>query len=290
MAVHLLLMFLLFHALVLTAAQGRKDVLYVQSAVGGDSILPCARPGPASGCSSITWTFYKAGEVRYSVEVSGGKMRKDSDKSGRMSLTSDCSLDLQDLRVEDSGSYVCMSDMRPVADVYLSILTVSSPSAVTELRPGGHLVLSCVLHTFYDAGSCKSYSSVFTVSWVAEDGTALTTDGRYQLMEHSRCNVTLWTRLRADDHGRRWRCQANHTALSRLVSMDVTTSFLLGSVEAPVVSALQCPLHLPVSRIVLCATLPIMVLMVALFTWRTDRKQNQNRKKETAAGIKLQGI
>lgn len=146
--------------------------MFVYSTLGGDVLLPCTR-APSTNCSSITWTFFKGGRGHYSEEVSGGRVRSDSDKADRAGITSNCSLLLRGLVEDDTGSYVCVEEQRPVTDIYLSLLSISSASPVTQLREGGRLALSCVLFTFYDAGSCKSYSSVFRLQWLQEDETPL---------------------------------------------------------------------------------------------------------------------
>ncbi|XP_028275155.1 uncharacterized protein LOC114444625 [Parambassis ranga] len=265
---------LLLIGLLLTGAGCQKKAVFVYSRLGGEAVLPCSGL-PSPSCSSITWTFYKGG--RYTVEVSGGRVEAASDKASRMSVTSSCSLRLRSLRVEDAGSYVCNKDNKFVTDVYLSLLSIGSQSAISELRPGGRLVLSCLLFTFYDAGSCKSYSSgLFSLQWAAEDGTVLTNGSRYQLT-HTRCNITLVTELQVEDNNRKWRCQVNTTEDSRDTFLDFTSAFLLQQSAAeqsrqPAVTV-ECPVQLPFSRIVLCAALPLMVVAVGVFTWRLDRKR-----------------
>lgn len=138
-------------------------------------MLPCT--GLLSpDCSFVSWTFYKGG--RLTEEILWGQVRAGSDKSRRLSLTPDCSLHLRDLRVEDAGSYMCLNRGNAIVNVYLSLLSIASLSAVTDLHPGGNLTLSCVLFTYYDAGNCRSYSSVFSLGWTAEDGAPLPADSR----------------------------------------------------------------------------------------------------------------
>uniref|UniRef100_A0A3Q3K9Q8 Immunoglobulin V-set domain-containing protein n=1 Tax=Monopterus albus TaxID=43700 RepID=A0A3Q3K9Q8_MONAL len=259
---------------------------FVYSRVGGDTLLPCTGLVSAD-CSHIFWTFYKGGQVRYTQEVSWGQVRAESDKSSRMSITSNCSLHLRDLRIDDAGSYVCLHQGQTITDVYLSLLTITSVSRITDLQLGGNLILSCILFTYYDAGSCKSYSSAFSLSWVAKDGTSLATDSRYELTGQTRCNITLVTKLQMEDNNRKWRCQVNTTETSRAAFQDFTSTFLFQN--PPIVqsltpsAAMHCPVHLPISRIVLCVALPVMVIIVGLFTWRNDRK----RAKKTAASVKF---
>lgn len=278
---------LLVVGLLLTGVRCKKDALFVYSRLGGDALLPCTNL-VSPDCSFISWTFYKGGQVQYTTEVSRGQVSEDSDKANRMSVTSNCSLSFCDLKVNDAGSYVCLLRDKSVINVYLSLVTITTFSSIADLQPGGNLTLNCILFTYYDAGSCKSYSSnVFNLSWVSEDGSQLTKDSR--LTGHSRCNITLVTKLQKEDNNRKWRCQVSTTESSRAAFVDFTSSFLFqipptAQIQSPESGRAECSVHLPVSRIVLCVALPVMVLIVGFFTWRGDRK----RAKTSAAGIELQ--
>ncbi|XP_049923734.1 uncharacterized protein LOC126404499 isoform X2 [Epinephelus moara] len=157
-------------------------------------------------------------------------------------------------------------------------------------QPGGTLTLNCILFTYYDVGSCKSYSSMFNLSWAAEDGSMLPKDTRYAHIAHTRCNTTLVTKLQGEDNNRKWRCQVNAADNSRATFLDFTSTFLFqppSTAQTLIPSeTIDCPVQLPISRIVLCAALPVMVLIVGFFTWKGDRK----RAKLAAAGIELQEI
>ncbi|XP_024865093.1 uncharacterized protein LOC112451087 [Kryptolebias marmoratus] len=276
---------LLLAALLPTGVRGDKVSVFVYSPLGGDALLPCTTVA-SPGCSSITWTFFKVGHVHLIEEVSEGHIRDDSDKFNRTSITSNCSLIVRGLIVEDVGSYACLENQKPVMDVYLSLLSIHSTSSVTDLQPGGTLVLTCVLFTFYNAGSCKSYSSVFRLHWLQENGTQLPKDSRYQLTENTRCNVTLLTKLRPEDDGRRWRCQVT-TGDNMAAFVDFRSSFLFHMPSSePSVSGQKdgCHAELPVSRILLCVALPLMVGIVGFFTWKSERRT----ERRTAAGIELQ--
>ncbi|XP_071352366.1 uncharacterized protein [Trachinotus anak] len=279
---------LLLTGLHLTGVWCNKDTVFVYGRLGGSVLLPCTNP-VSPDCSLITWTFYKGGQVRYTQEVSGGQVRADSDKSSRMSITSNCSVLLRDLRVDDAGSYVCLKHGNAITDIYLSLLTITALSKINDLQPGRNLILSCLLFTYYDAGSCQSYSSVFGLSWRGGDGAMLPRDGRYELIGPTRCNITLVTKLQRDDNNRKWRCQLNTTENSREVFQDFTSAFLFQNPPTAQnlvpSSTVDCPVHLPISRIVLCVALPVMVIIVGFFTRRGDR-----RAKTSAAGIELQEI
>ncbi|XP_031733704.1 uncharacterized protein LOC116400154 [Anarrhichthys ocellatus] len=238
-----------------------KDAVLLYSRIGGDALLPCFSPASLN-CSLISWTFYRGGE-RYIEEVSGGRVREDSDKSSRLSVAPNCSLALHDLIADDAGSYVCLQHGQSITAVYVSVLAITSPSTVTELQPGRRLALSCTLFTYYDAVLCRRPSTAFNLNWAAEDGAMLRNDTRHQLIFNTSCHITLVTELKREDNNRKWRCQT-----------------------PPPSSSSDGPVQLPISRIVLCVALPVMVLTVGFFTWRGDRK----RAKASAAGIKLQEI
>lgn len=172
----------LTESIVFSGIRCEKDTVFVYSRLGGDTFLPCTKL-VSPDCSLISWTFYKSGGL-FSLEVSGGQVSADSDKSRRMSITPNCSLVLRDLRANDAGSYVCLKEGKTLTNIYLSLLSITSNSIITYLQPGGNLTLNCILFTYYDAGTCKSYSSVFNLSWVAEDGTVLPKDSRFSVFCH----------------------------------------------------------------------------------------------------------
>ncbi|XP_029026686.1 uncharacterized protein LOC114867818 isoform X2 [Betta splendens] len=282
-----LLRVLLFCCLLHTGVKCDRDAVFVYSRLRGSALLPCTAR-LHSDCSLISWTFYKGGD-RNINEVIGGQV-SDSARSSRLSVTSNCSLHLHDLRVDDAGSYVCWRQSHSIANVYLSLLTITSPSTLTDLQPGGNLSLSCVLFTYYDAGGCKSYSSAFSLSWMDEDGTPLPTDGRYEIVEQTRCSVLLVTTLQREDNSRRWRCQVETSENSSAVFQDFSSIFLLNrplAAQTPGSPAtMHCPVELPISRIVLCAALPVMVIVVSLWSRRTGK----HLAKTSAAATELQEI
>ncbi|XP_038144410.1 uncharacterized protein LOC119785723 isoform X1 [Cyprinodon tularosa] len=276
-------------AILLHTGVRSKDSVFVYSRLGGDALLPCTKTTSAD-CSTVTWTFFKGGKVRYTAEVSGGKINLDSDKASRMTIMPNCSIVLGDLIREDAGSYVCLENGTPISDVYLSLLSISSASSITELQPGGNLILTCILFTYYDAGSCKSYSNVFRIHWLDKDGKQLPqNDRRYKLIENTRCNITLVTTLQMEDNNRKWRCQVDTSENKTAAFLDFKSSFLFlhGNTEQTVQPMVieERRAELPISRILLCASLPLMVCIVGLFTWKQDRK-----KTKTTAVIELQEV
>ncbi|KAM3616388.1 uncharacterized protein V6R79_017054 [Siganus canaliculatus] len=293
----LLLLLLLLTCLLLTGVRSEKEAKFMYSLLGSEVLLPCAKP-LSPGCSSVSWTFYKGGQVVYITEVDRGRVNQDSNRSSRMSVTSNCSLRLRDLRTDDAGSYVCQRHREAVANVYLSLLSVTSRSSVTQLQAGGNVTLHCVLFSFYDAGSCRSRSSGFSLNWVQQDGgegprdrgpqdSSRPQDSRYELIRQSHCNVTLVTNLNMEDNNRRWRCQLS-TRENNTLFIDFTSTFVFGENVAAQTTAPPatdvCPVHLPISRIVLCAALPLLVVIVG-FRWR--RRGHEKMRKTTEAAVEL---
>uniref|UniRef100_A0A3Q1BAL4 Ig-like domain-containing protein n=1 Tax=Amphiprion ocellaris TaxID=80972 RepID=A0A3Q1BAL4_AMPOC len=264
------------------------DAVFVYSCLGGEVILPCNRvnqdQNQNQSCSLVSWTFYRGGQVSFVQEVRGGQVWAESERCGRLSVGFDCSLRLQRLQVYDAGSYMCLQHDQVTSDIYLSLLSLSAASSIIELQPGEHLRLTCVLHTYYDAGSCR-YSSMFSLSWMEEDGGEhLLDDDRL----NSRCNISLLLQLQPEDDGHRFNCQVDPTRTSRPAFVRFTSSFLFQNPPAvqnqnPV--AEDCPVPLPVSRLLLCLVLPVLVVSVGLFTWRLDHKKVQ--KSEAAMELQV---
>ncbi|XP_034024943.1 uncharacterized protein LOC117509379 [Thalassophryne amazonica] len=270
-----------------------KEVVFVHSRIGGEVHLHCTNM-VSPNCSSISWSFYKETQVHYFKVVSSGQVNLKSNMSKRVTFTYNCSLHLRNLKAEDAGTYMCQAVLAEGAEqpvtthVYLSLLTISSPSLITELQPGGDLVLSCIIFTFYDPGNCKTYtSSEFSLSWTSEDGTQLLSGSRFKLFNASRCNVTLTMKLQEEDNDRTWRCQVK-TTHGAVTFLDFTSTFLF---QWPSTSQGLTPatdtgrtVELPVTRIMLCAALTVVVLIVCVFTWR----QGGKTAKESVNTLELQ--
>ncbi|KAF6732068.1 hypothetical protein FQA47_010883 [Oryzias melastigma] len=267
---------LLLLSLQLSGVRSDKNTVFVYKTVGEDALLLCSIA--SSDCSSITWTFFRSGQVRFSKEVINGQVNRTSDKANRMTVAPNCSLVLRDLVLADVGSYVCLKHEKDITTVYLSILAISSPSNIKEVKPGGTVVLSCILSSFYEAGHCRQYSGGgFKLRWVAEDGTEPTNHSRHQLTKRSYCNATLVLNLQKEDDSRRWRCQVETKDDKRETHLDFTSSFLFESISSTrgLQPPAECPVRLPISRIVLCVALPLMVGIVGVVTWVSDRKRNR---------------
>ncbi|XP_068173656.1 uncharacterized protein [Antennarius striatus] len=247
------------------------EEVFMYTRLGDGIVIPCAKL-VSSDCSFISWFFYRSKGIQYTQLVNRGLVKAGSDKASRLSVTTNCSISLRQLQVNDAGSYVCKRDKEYFGDIYLSLLSITSPSTVTDLQPGGNLSLNCILYTYYDAGSCK-YSSMLKLSWMDEDGMVLQTGSRYQLIGHSHCHVTLVTTLQREDNSRRWRCQVI-TEEDVRVFLDFMSIFLFEdplSDQKKILPSSDCPTHLPITRILFCVTLPALVVIMWMLTWRRDR-------------------
>ncbi|CAM4278437.1 unnamed protein product [Leuciscus chuanchicus] len=219
----------------LTGTSGVDDHVFISS--GENVRLSCNNA--LSDCKSTTWIY--SNRFRYSVVVELIKLgikNKDTERHERLSLESDCSLNIKNVtEEEDHGLYICRQDVNgqnqePDARVFLHVLhvsvspsssslssssssTSSSSSSQTEISPGRSVTLSCQLYSYTGFSSDQWVRSEgVELVWVNQTGVDLKTDSRYQILSSSdqyRCiNITLTTTLLNEDNNREWRCQLTH--------------------------------------------------------------------------------
>ncbi|XP_048014210.1 uncharacterized protein LOC125247079 isoform X1 [Megalobrama amblycephala] len=195
------------------------DYAHVFISSGENVRLPC---NALSDCKSTTWIYNR---FRHSAAVGLielGKKKKDTERHERLSLGSDCSLNIKNVTEEDYGLYTCQQFVNwqkqgPDAGVYLHVLHVSvspssssSSSSQTEISPGRSVTLSCQLYS-YTGSLCDDwvyYNEGLHLLWVNQAGVDLKTDSRYQILFSSdHCIITLTTTLLNEDDNREWRCQ-----------------------------------------------------------------------------------
>nr|XP_055035022.1 uncharacterized protein LOC129422900 [Misgurnus anguillicaudatus] len=166
----------------------------------------------------------------------------------RLSLGSNCSLNIYKTTKEDHGVYICrqLIDATDYTDVqvYLHVLHVSLSSTQTEIKAGRSVTLSCQLY-FFDGFDCERllHNDRFQMIWVNESDVNLQSDSRYQISSSTKhCNSSLTTTLLNEDNNRELRCQIIKgtevkTSDRYTVKYSVTKSDLLRTVILAVSAA-----------------------------------------------------
>ncbi|XP_038816103.1 uncharacterized protein LOC120017429 [Salvelinus namaycush] len=198
--------------------------------------------------------------------------------SERLGVGSDCSLRVRNIGADDTGVYVCrqyLTDGRAHlgedTTVYLSVLTISMSTPETDQKHPTNVTLRCSLLTYGGPVTCDSFvRDIVSVSWVNETGGELQGDSRYQVTRVSGCDITLTVKLWRKDKNRKWWCQLTEGTRKTFVYL---TSKVSGTNNIN---------ELPISRIVLCVALPLMVIVYAVYTTRRNRPLA-----EVSSGIEL---
>ncbi|XP_048014135.1 uncharacterized protein LOC125247003 isoform X2 [Megalobrama amblycephala] len=216
MADNLCLLGLIILSSLLTGTSGvDDDHVFISS--GENVRLPCNNA--LSDCKSPTWKYNRFRHSAIDL-IDGGIKNKDTERHERLSLGSDCSLNIKNVTEEDYGFYICRQYVNGQkqgtdAGVYLHVLHVSvspsssSSSSQTEISSGRSVTLSCQLD-LYDGFPCVYWvrSEGLHLLWVNQAGVDLKTDSRYQILFSSdHCIITLTTTLLNEDDNREWRCQ-----------------------------------------------------------------------------------
>ncbi|XP_056603766.1 uncharacterized protein LOC130420712 [Triplophysa dalaica] len=167
-------------------------------------------------CSSTTW-IYNNYTTSSTVEVfTGGINRNNTERSERLSLTSNCSLNIYKTTQHDAGSYICIQYVNgrlhgPYSHVFLHVLHVSSSSSSssqTEIRANTSVTLSCQLFS-YDCDHVFSYYE-YQLVWMNQTDVDLQTDSRYQIRSDELCLISLTTTLVNEDDNTELRCVLKH--------------------------------------------------------------------------------
>ncbi|XP_042611306.1 uncharacterized protein LOC122144464, partial [Cyprinus carpio] len=188
-----------------------EDETHLFISSGENFRLPCNNA--LHGCKSTTW-FYDRFRDSAAVELIGlGIKKKDTESHERLSLGSDCSLNINNISKEDYGFYTCRQYLNHKqqgtdARVFLHVLHVSSSQ--TEISADLSVTLSCQLYSFPRV-SCDDLirSERIELFWVNQAGVKLTrSDSRYQISPSSdHCIITLNITLLNEDHNRERRCE-----------------------------------------------------------------------------------
>ncbi|KAI2645730.1 Contactin-3 [Labeo rohita] len=211
---HLCLLGLIILSSLLTGTSGVDDA-HVFISSGENVRLPCNNDLP--DCTSTTWIYNRFSHSA-PVELIGlGIENKDIESHDRLSLGSDCSLNIKNITKDDSGLYICQQYMNGQQQqtndyFYLHVLHVSSSSSQTEISAGSSVTLYCQLYS-YTGDSCDDWipSEGIELFWVNQAGVKLTiSDSRYQISAPGHCIITLTTTLLNEDDNREWRCEVTH--------------------------------------------------------------------------------
>uniref|UniRef100_A0A8C7JA40 Ig-like domain-containing protein n=1 Tax=Oncorhynchus kisutch TaxID=8019 RepID=A0A8C7JA40_ONCKI len=231
------------------------ETLSMFSGEGDDVSLPCNNV-VYPNCSSTTWNYNRNGSTGTIQEITLGEIKVDqTERAERLSLGSDCSLHVSDVRAEDVGLYICQQFLTETgpkhggdAPVHLSVLTISSTTPVTDLKPNVNMTLRCSLLTDTQHGTCRSR---FSLSWVPNPGT------NAQDTQDSSCDITLTVTLQKKDNNRKWTCTLTEEGNVK-ISIDFTSTF----------SGTSNAVKLPISHIMLFVALTIMATIVTIHTRR----------------------
>uniref|UniRef100_A0A8C1CJN6 Ig-like domain-containing protein n=1 Tax=Cyprinus carpio carpio TaxID=630221 RepID=A0A8C1CJN6_CYPCA len=192
------------------------DVTQVFSSSGENVRLSCNNA--LSDCTSTVWNYNYNTHSETVELIAEGIKRTDTERHERLSLGSDCSLNIKKVTKEDRGFYSCrqyVNEQQQGTDayVYLHVLHVSSSSSQSEIRSGSSVTLSCQLYYHYYLFTCDTLVGFerLELIWVNQAGVNLQTDSRFQISFSSeQCLSSLTTTLLNEDHNREWRCQVKH--------------------------------------------------------------------------------
>ncbi|XP_059415108.1 uncharacterized protein LOC132149715 [Carassius carassius] len=275
---HLCLLGLIFLSSLLTGVSGVDEArVFISS--GEDVRLSCNNA--LHDCTSTTWIYNTFSHSAAVELIALGRKRKDTESHERLSLGSDCSLNIRNISTEDHGSYICQQwtavggeRLRPDAHVYLHVLHVSSSQ--TEISADLSVTLFCQLYS-YPRVSCDDSvdSERIDLFWVNQAGVKLNiSDSRYQISSSSdHCIISLNTTLLNEDHNREWRCEVTHRdQVKSSVTYTVKSSAEAGSTTA--VNTLTTKEILIILKTAVFAA-PTVILLQIICDRRAGRKDSQ---------------
>uniref|UniRef100_A0A671QEJ2 Uncharacterized LOC107693970 n=1 Tax=Sinocyclocheilus anshuiensis TaxID=1608454 RepID=A0A671QEJ2_9TELE len=271
---HLFLLGLAILSSLLTGSSGEDDAhMFISS--GENVRLSCNNI--LHDCKSTTWNYNKDSTT---VElIDDGIKKKDTERHERLSLGSDCSLNINNISKEDYGFYTCRQwtgvnrdqQLRTAARVYLHVLHASSSQ--TEISAGRSVTLFCQLYSSAGVSCDDSVGSEgIELFWVNQAGVKLTiSDSRCQALSSSgHCIITLTITLLNEDHNREWRCEVTQ---KNQVKTSVTYTVKSSAPDSTTL--------IPVSMIVIIVEFaafaaPTVILLQIICARRAGRKNSQH--------------
>ncbi|XP_067267383.1 uncharacterized protein [Chanodichthys erythropterus] len=251
----------------LTDASGQTH-LHVFSRDGDENVnLPC--DNNLTVCTSTSWA-YNGGSSGTVTLFEKGMKKNDIKRRERLSLGSDCSLNIYKVTTEDHGVYTCRQYEKTDTDttVYLHVLHVSPSSTQTEIRPGRSFTLSCQLYLYGYPFDSLFPSERIQLVWVNKAGVNLRSDSRYQISSSPHhCISTLTTTLLHEDDNTEWTCQVTkENKLKTSVRYTVTYS------DASTPATESTP-GIPAVTAALAALLPLIALIALIALCLICRKR-----------------
>ncbi|XP_067313561.1 diverse immunoglobulin domain-containing protein 2.2 [Pseudorasbora parva] len=244
---------------------------------GGNVSLPCYGAPPR--CNPSKWLYRRERSSNPIVLSENGMKKNDTEIRERLSLVSDCSLNIYKATTEDRGHYICRHFDDPQFDtsVYLHVLHVSPSSTQTESRPGSSFSLSCQLYV-YNGWSCDDlfFGERVQLVWVNTTGVNLQSDSRFQISsspEH--CNISLTTTLLKEDDNTEWRCQ-----ITKGTEVQTSAGY---TVTLPSTPAAETTQVIPVA--VAVAALLILIALIALWLICKKRARADNEAVSTLTPV-----
>ncbi|XP_026119132.1 uncharacterized protein LOC113098318 [Carassius auratus] len=275
---HLFLLGLAILSSLLTGTNGVNDA-YVFISSGEDVSLPCNNA--FHDCKSTTWLYNRLSNSAAEELIRLGEKKKDTERHERLSLGSNCSLNIRNISTEDYGSYICQQwtgdkrDQKQTNDtcVYLLVLHVSQ----TQISSGLSVSLSCRLYS-YPRISCDEWirSEEIQLFWVNPAGVNLNiSDSRYQILPSSDpCIISLTTTLLNEDHNKEWRC--NVTQNNQVKTSVTYTDKSPAKLDATILVNLHTTKLIVIIVDFAVFAAPTVILLQIICARRAGRKDSQH--------------
>ncbi|XP_061602798.1 uncharacterized protein LOC133464688 isoform X2 [Cololabis saira] len=245
----------LFTIFMLHFEAGISDGIVLHHRAGDDVVLPRECDSAFDPCSHVHWISNNIQNPNTQNEINNGLIEKKSPRADRMSLSSDCSLIINNITAEDAGLYTCRvgDDAHYDTSVYLSVLTVSLYPPDVYTGSDGYVTLHCSLMRHSDLGSCEQNSII----WVDETGTVLLGEGDgFVSGGQKNCVSDLMVKHQRGSK-RRFTCQVvegDRVKIDAEYTLDFTDSSLIDTsvIIGPAVGGVMVVLAVVVALLIVC--------------------------------------